>query len=214
MPNRIAPTVEEARELFLEDPHKKLSDWADEWGVTDERVRQLREQAGVAPRSAFNSEIADIVIQRISTGKGSLTTSRTYEELPIGYERFKAWMKDNDELTIKVKEAQEKAEKLSWNPTEKKCLNCQEYKEVSEFEKSQKYKSGYTIYCKPCLEILRVQTQTYQSTIKSEENSKKCLVCQKEKPLSKFNKSKKNRNQREAICSLCHRKNIRKQLDK
>tara|TARA_B100001559_G_scaffold320887_1_gene334707 strand:+ start:255 stop:896 length:642 start_codon:yes stop_codon:yes gene_type:complete len=209
MPNRIAPTVEEARNLFLKDPHKKLSLWAKEWGVSDERVRQLREQAGVAPRSAYNSEIAQIVLDRIAEGKGSLTTSKTYEELPIGYERFKAWMKDMPELVERVKEAKAKADKLSWNPNWKKCLECQEEKDISEFEKSQKYKSGYTLYCIDCLVGLRNTTHEYKETIKSEENSKICLVCQKDKPLNKFNKSKKDKNKREAICSLCHRKSNR-----
>ncbi len=209
MPNRIAPTVEEARELFLKDPHKKLSLWAKEWGVSDERVRQLREQAGVAPRSAYNSEIAQIVLDRIAEGKGSLTTSKTYDELPIGYERFKAWMKDMPELVERVNEAKAEAEKLSWNPTWKKCLQCQEEKDILEFEKSQKYKSGYTQYCKECLVSLREATHRYKETIKSEENSKVCLVCQKDKPLNKYNKSKRDKNKREAICSLCHRKNNR-----
>ena len=206
MPNRIAPTIEEARELFLKDPHKKLSLWAEEWGVSDERVRQLREQAGVAPRSAYNSEIAQIVLDRIAEGKGSLTTTKTYEELPIGYERFKAWMKEEPGLKERVEEAKAKAEKLSWNPDWKKCLECQEEKDVTEFEKSQKYKSGYTLYCKDCLVKLREATQQYKEIIKSEENSKVCLVCRKDKPLSKFNKSKRDRTKREAICSLCHRK--------
>ena len=206
MPNRIAPTVEEARELFLADPHKKLALWAEEWGVSDERVRQLREQAGVAPRSAYNSEIAKIVLDRIAKGKGSLTTSKTYEELPIGYERFKAWMKEMPELVEQVEEAKAKAEKLSWNPTWKKCLECQEEKDVTEFEKSQKYKSGYTQYCKECLIGLREATHQYKETIKSDENSKTCLVCQKEKQLDKYAKSKKDRTKREAICMLCHRK--------
>jgi len=209
MPNRIAPTVEEARELFLKDPHKKLSLWAQEWGVSDERVRQLREQAGIAPRSAYNSEIAQIVLDRIAEGKGSLTTSKTYKELPIGYERFKAWMKDNPELVERVNKAKEEASKLSWNPTWKKCLECEEEKDVSDFEKSQKYKSGYTLYCKDCLVGLRDQTHQYKETLKSDENSKVCLVCQKEKPLNKFNKSKREKNKREAICSLCHRKSNR-----
>mgnify|MGYP005992996261 FL=1 len=213
MPNRIAPTVEEARELFLNDPHKKLSLWAQEWGVSDERVRQLREQAGIAPRSAYNSEITQIVIDRIAEGKGSLTTAKTYEELPIGYERFKAWMKDMPELVERVNEAKEKADKLSWNPNWKKCLQCQEEKDVSEFEKSQKYKSGYTQYCKECLVDLRQATHKYKETLKSEENSKVCLVCQKDKPLNKFNKSKKDKNKREAICSLCHRKNNREKFN-
>lgn len=206
MPNRIAPTVEEARELFLKDPHKKLSLWAEEWGVSDERVRQLREQAGIAPRSAYNSEIAQIVLDRISQGKGSLTTSKTYEELPIGYERFKAWMKDMPELVERVEEAKTKADKLSWNPEWKKCLECQKEKSVSDFEPSQKYKSGYTQYCKVCLVSLREATKQYKEVLKSEENMKTCLLCAKEKPLNKFNKSKKVKNQRESICALCHRK--------
>ena len=125
MPNRIAPTVEEARDLFLSEPHKKLSLWAKEWGVSDERVRQLREQAGVAPRSAYNSEIAEIVLTRIAEGKGSLTTTKTYEELPIGYERFKAWMKEMPELVERVEEAKAKAQKLSWNPSWKKPEWCE-----------------------------------------------------------------------------------------
>ena len=206
MPNRIAPTVEEARELFLSEPHKKLSLWAEEWGVSDERVRQLREQAGVAPRSAYNSEIAEIVLTRIAEGKGSLTTTKTYEELPIGYERFKAWMKEMPELVERVEEAKAKAEKLSWNPSWKKCLECQEEKDINEFEKSQKYKSGYTQYCKKCLVGLREATKQYKETIKSDENSKVCLVCTKEKPLDKYAKSKRDRNKRESICMLCHRK--------
>ncbi len=189
MPNRIAPTVEEARELFLKDPHKKLSLWAEEWGVSDERVRQLREQAGIAPRSAYNSEIAQIVLDRISQGKGSLTTSKTYEELPIGYERFKAWMKDMPELVERVEEAKAKADKLSWNPEWKKCLECQEEKSVSDFEPSQKYKSGYTQYCKVFLVSLSEATKQYKEVLKSEENMKTCLLCAKEKPLNKFNKS-------------------------
>ncbi len=206
MPNRIAPTVEEARELFLKDPHKKLSLWAEEWGVSDERVRQLREQAGIAPRSAYNSEIAQIVLDRIAEGKGSLTTSKTYEELPIGYERFKAWMKDMPELVERVEEAKAKADKLSWNPEWKKCLECLDEKSISEFEPSQKYKSGYTQYCKDCLVSLREATKQYKEVLKSEENMKTCLLCKKEKALNKFNKSKKIKDKRESICALCHRK--------
>lgn len=206
MPNRIAPTVEEARELFLKDPHKKLSLWAEEWGVSDERVRQLREQAGIAPRSAYNSEIAQIVLDRIAAGKGSLTTSKTYEELPIGYERFKAWMKDMPELVERVEQAKAEADKLSWNPEWKKCLECLDEKSISEFEPSQKYKSGYTQYCKDCLVSLREATKQYKEVLKSEENMKTCLLCRKEKSLDKFNKSKKVKDKREAICALCHRK--------
>ena len=82
-------------------------------------------------------------------------------------------------------------------------------KDVNDFEKSQKYKSGYTLYCKDCLVGLRDQTHQYKETLKSDENSKVCLVCQKEKPLNKFNKSKREKNKRESICSLCHRKSNR-----
>ena len=115
----------------------------------------------------------------------------------------------SEKLMFSALRAKAEAEKLSWNPTWKKCLQCQEEKDILEFEKSQKYKSGYTQYCKECLVSLREATHRYKETIKSEENSKVCLVCQKDKPLNKYNKSKRDKNKREAICSLCHRKNNR-----
>ena len=42
MPTRKAPSPEEAKKMFQHYPYKKLSSWADDWGVTVERVRQIK----------------------------------------------------------------------------------------------------------------------------------------------------------------------------
>ncbi len=44
MPNKVTPTIEEANQLFKDKPHYKLKDWAKEWGVSIERVRQIKGQ--------------------------------------------------------------------------------------------------------------------------------------------------------------------------
>ena len=67
MVHRKAPSLEEARELFLEDPNKMLQQWADEWGVTHERVRQLRIESGVPQRGAYNEETAESILEIIRT---------------------------------------------------------------------------------------------------------------------------------------------------
>ncbi len=41
MPNKVTPTLEEANQLFKDKPQYKLKDWAKEWGVSIERVRQI-----------------------------------------------------------------------------------------------------------------------------------------------------------------------------
>ena len=84
--------------LFLENPNKMLQEWADEWGVTHERVRQLRIESGVPQRGAYNEETAQAILEIIRTGRGGLTTPRTYEEQPIGLERFKTWIEEEEGL--------------------------------------------------------------------------------------------------------------------
>ena len=42
-----------------------LQAWADEWGVTHERVRQLRIESGVPQRGAYNEEIAEAILDII-----------------------------------------------------------------------------------------------------------------------------------------------------
>ena len=64
MPSRKVPKVEEAYKLFIEDPHKPLSDWAREWNCSHERVRQLRDQAGFPKISEIDYKISRQVVER------------------------------------------------------------------------------------------------------------------------------------------------------
>ena len=151
MPSRKVPKVEEAYKLFIEDPHKPLSDWAREWDCSHERVRQLREQSGLEPISAIDHEIAITVIDRIRDGKYSLTVRELYDDLPIGLERFMTWMQDDPAIWLGVKEAQQYVELQKWNPKEKQCKKCGVLQPIKEFKKTQKYKDGRQKVCKECL---------------------------------------------------------------
>ena len=111
MVHRKAPTLEEATELFKSNPEKMLNDWAEEWGVTHERVRQLRIASGIPQRGAYNEETAEAILNIIRTGRGGLSTPRTYQEQIIGYERFKTWIEEVEGLQERVTQAQEEAKK-------------------------------------------------------------------------------------------------------
>ena len=86
MPNKKAPSVEEAKTLFLASPNKLLKEWSKEWGVSVERVRQLKVQAGLSIGNDIDYEVAEQVIQRIQSGYGTITTRKTYKGLPVGWQ--------------------------------------------------------------------------------------------------------------------------------
>ena len=65
MPNKVTPTIEEAKELFKSKPHYKLKDWSKEWGVSIERVRQIKNQAGIVPMSEIDNNIVEVIVERI-----------------------------------------------------------------------------------------------------------------------------------------------------
>ena len=62
MPNKVTPTIEEAKLLFREKPQYKLKDWAKEWGVSIERVRQIKEQAGIIPMSEVDARVVNTIV--------------------------------------------------------------------------------------------------------------------------------------------------------
>ncbi len=151
MPSRKIPSVEQAFELFSEDPWRPLSEWAEEWDCSHERVRQLREQAGFDPISSIDRETAQTVIDRVRNGEYSLTVRELYEDLPIGLEKFLTWMKEDPAIYLGVLEAQQWVEKQSWNPDKKQCKKCGEVLKPTSFGKTQKYKDGLQKICNLCL---------------------------------------------------------------
>ena len=206
MVHRKAPSLDEARELFLENPNKMLQDWADEWGVTHERVRQLRIESGVPQRGAYNEETAQAILEIISTGRGGLTTPRTYEGQPIGLERFKTWIEEEEGLAERVSEAQKTALKNLKDPIEKECKYCREWKPVDSYKRNQKYLDGLTRFCIECIELLKEKKQNI-----GEEKLKMCLSCKKDKPTSEFSKNPNAPDSLRMFCKDCHKAQKRKQ---
>ncbi len=206
MVHRKAPSLEEARELFLADPNKMLQAWADEWGVTHERVRQLRIESGVPQRGAYNEEIAEAILDIIKTGRGGLTTPRTYEDQPIGLERFKTWIDEEEGLADKVSEAQKIAAKNLKDPIEKECKYCKHWKPVEEYSRNQKYLDGLTRFCKECIAILKQKKNDL-----GEEKLKRCLACKQDKKISDFSKNPNAPDSLRMFCKDCHKAQKRKQ---
>ncbi len=50
-------TSKQLRVTFLEHPKRNNQDWANRWGITKERVRQLRKSLGLAPSSQILRQI-------------------------------------------------------------------------------------------------------------------------------------------------------------
>ncbi len=55
--SRGAPPVKEQRAAFRSEPSKTNQGWATEWGISRERVRQLRKALGLAPSSQIQRQI-------------------------------------------------------------------------------------------------------------------------------------------------------------
>lgn len=205
MVHRKAPTLEEATELFSKQPEKMLNDWAEEWGVTHERVRQLRIASGIPQRGAYNEETAESILEIIRTGRGGLSTPRTYQDQIIGYERFKTWIEEEDGLLERVTSAQKEATKFLKDPIEKQCKYCKTWKEVNNFSRNQRYLDGYTKFCNDCLSYIKEKNEQL-----GDEKNKTCLSCRKDLPVSKFTKNPNSKDGFKLFCKDCHKTNKKK----
>ena len=67
--SRGAPPVKEQRLAFRAEPTKSNQDWATEWGISRERVRQLRKQLGLAPSSQIQRQIRAEEKARVDAAK-------------------------------------------------------------------------------------------------------------------------------------------------
>lgn len=195
MPNRQAPTPEEALQLFKKYPQKLLREWSDEWGVSIERVRQIRHESGIGAVFKINYEIVETVALRIENGEHTLTSRSMYKDLPISYDAFSTWIRDDIDAAQRIHKAQEVFKNKKLNPTDKKCALCQIVKLTKEFPKSQKYLDGYHKFCLDCL--LEIKDNKPK-----EVGNKVCLMCKKDKSANSFDK-------KSHFCKLCKSKSRR-----
>ena len=151
MPTRKAPSPEEAKKLFQHYPYRKLSYWADDWGVTIERVRQIKIECGVGSKFDVNMNIATKIANKIKLGEYTLTDLDLYKDLPIGREAFATWMRKSPDIKELIEQAQEEAKLNKLNPTNKICKKCNQSKDIDMYSKSQRYVDGRLPWCFDCL---------------------------------------------------------------
>lgn len=194
MPSRKAPQPEEARKLFIKYPKKTLNDWANEWGVSAERVRQIRHEAGVGAVFQVNYKVVEEVAKRIESGKYTLANREMYDDLPIGFEAFRTWTKDFEDVGKRIEEAQIVAHSKKLNPTVKSCLVCKDSKSVDLFKKSQKFIDGYTKVCLDCISNATKTTKVVR---------KVCMLCKKDKSHKSFTRNQKYKDGYVPFCKDC-----------
>jgi len=151
MPARKAPSPEEAKKLFLSYPNKKLSYWAEEWGITIERVRQIKLESGVGSKFDINIDIVKKIADKIEKGEYTLTSIELYDNFPIGREAFMTWIRKSKDVENLILKAQETAKRNKLNPENKECKKCNSIKSIDEFTKSQRYIDGRLPWCNICI---------------------------------------------------------------
>ena len=200
MPTRKAPSPEEAKKLFQHYPYRKLSYWADDWGVTIERVRQIKIECGVGSKFDVNMNIATKIANKIKSGEYTLTDLDLYKDLPIGREAFATWMRKSPDIKELIEQAQEEAKLNKLNPTSKICKKCNQSKDIDMYSKSQRYVDGRLPWCFDCLS---------KQLHKKRDNKKICMLCRKEKSVKSFTSNKKYRDGLVPFCKTCKSKQRR-----
>ncbi len=201
MPTRKAPTPEEARKLFNDYPYRKLSYWADDWGVTIERVRQIKIECGIGSKFDINMDIATKIANKIKEGQYTLTDIDLYKDFPIGREAFATWIRKSPDIKNIIEQAQEEAKLNKLNPSIKICKKCNQSKEIEFYSRSQKYIDGRLPWCLDCLNV--------KVTKPKNNNKKVCLLCKKEKSTKSFTNNKKYKDGLVPFCKTCKSKSRR-----
>lgn len=198
MPIRKAPLPEEARKLFLQYPNRTLSYWAEEWGVSAERVRQIRLEANVGGVFDLDMSIVEHVANEIAKGNYVITSKELYQNLPVKYDGFRTWMLTHPEVQEKIKKAQFIAQNNKYNPEFKLCIICKIDKSVDEYTKNQKFLDGYNKVCKDCSSNLKPE--------KDKLGRKTCLGCKKDKSRKSFTSNKNFKDGLVPFCKGCKSK--------
>ncbi len=200
MPTRKAPSPEEAKKMFQHYPYKKLSSWADDWGVTVERVRQIKIECGVGSKFDINMDIATRIASKIKKGQYTLTDIELYKDFPIGREAFATWMRKSPDIKKIIETAQEEAKLNKLNPTTKICKKCNKSQDIDMYSKSQRYVDGRLPWCFDCLNV-----QLHNKR----DNKKRCMLCRKEKSVKSYTSNKKYKDGLVPFCKTCKSKQRR-----
>jgi hypothetical protein len=137
-------------EAITSDPTKTNIDWGNEWGVSRERVRQLRVRFGIPSVKSFNHETFSKALINIENGY-VLLTSNLFTDIPnFGLKKLKNWMEQDPNIKRLVEEALRRAHQRAYNPNKKLCTICEKVKPISEFYRSKTGRDRRMTKCNSC----------------------------------------------------------------
>lgn len=118
--------------------------------MSHENVRLMKIKLGIPTtrKVSYDPIIANEIVEYIRSGKGSLSTSRTYKNYKFGKSTFMKWMDENPLLREVVKIAENEALKNRLYPKYKRCATTGEYLPISEFYKDKNTLDGYSVRSK------------------------------------------------------------------
>ena len=142
--------LDDARSSFLAFPEKTLREWGDEWNMSHENVRLMKKKLGIATtkKVSYDPMVASEIVEYIRKGKGTISTSRTYQNYKFGKVTFINWMESNPLLAEAVQNAENEALKNRLYPSQKKCATTGEWLPISEFYKDKNTLDGYSVRSK------------------------------------------------------------------
>ena len=186
-------TKEEIIELILSDPSKTNIEWGNEWGVSRERVRQLRVRFGIPSVKAFNHDVFNEALKRIENGYGNLNAS-LFNDMPnFGLRTLKNWMANDENIRRAVESANQKAYNDKYHPLQKMCSQCEVVLPIDKFYSS---KTGRDKKMHKCIDC-DIKTVKYyydkRSVTEPTVDKKQCAIYKDlgELPAEFFHKSRK-----------------------
>ena len=142
--------LEDARRAFNAFPDKTLREWGEEWNMSHENVRLMKIKLGIPTtrKVSYDPIIANEIVEYIRSGKGTISTSRTYKNYKFGKPTFMKWMEENPLLKEVVEIAENEALQNRLYPKFKRCATTGEYLPISEFYKDKQTLDGYSVRSK------------------------------------------------------------------
>lgn len=77
------PARSAMRRAFLRDPSRPNTEWAREWGISRERVRQIREKLGLEPVSTYQAREREQIREQQEQERQKLEAAFSDRECPI-----------------------------------------------------------------------------------------------------------------------------------
>lgn len=191
------------------DPIQTNTFWGNKYGVSRERVRQVREEYGLnsvtVEKENYVKENFDQILELAKEGKfiANPIVQKVANCSPKFFTRFLA---TNEKYADLYGQAIKSWEMSVYFPTHKTCKNCDEYKSIDSYykTKSDGTRDGYARVCKTCVkQVVKRYYDARKNTEKVIPEEKLCSAVPEVGPLpsSEFRRMKTSNSGLQPQCS-------------